>query len=86
MNIRKVICDVEDSGSVIARIVGGHITKRELLRVLKAIRLEYRHNVRKYRQTLLVKGQKQAVEDEAEMKAATTGADALLGAKSNGKN
>jgi len=58
----KINCEVEDSGSVKVRFHGGHITKRELLRLLKAIKLEYRRGVRVYRQKMITEGHEKVVE------------------------
>lgn len=80
--MRRVVCLIEDSGGVSARIVGGHLTKRELLRVLKAIKLEYRHSVRTYRQKMIVERSEEVVEATAEVAKAA----AKQGVRDNGKD
>lgn len=77
--MRKIIVDVEDSGAVKARIIGGHLCKRELLRVLKAIRLEYRHSVRTYRTQMIIKAHEAVEKEKVE-------ASAELGERSNGED
>jgi len=67
--MRKITVDVEDSGAVVTRITGGHLCKRELLRVLKAIRLEYRHSVRTYRKQMIIKAHKEIEARDAEVEA-----------------
>jgi hypothetical protein len=47
--VRKILINVQDSGFVDVKFVGGHISKRELLRVLKALKIGYRERIREYR-------------------------------------
>jgi len=53
---RGVVANMSGSGMVSVEFVGEHISKRELLRILKAIKQEYVHSVRSYRkeQILLI--------------------------------
>ncbi len=49
---RKLICNILDNAEIDVKFFGGHLTKRELLQLLKAIRLEYRRRIRVYRQNM----------------------------------
>lgn len=64
--MRRLICNIQDSGVVDAKFEGSHLNKRELLRLLKAIRLEYRRGIRLYRSELMAKQSKQRVDAEEE--------------------
>lgn len=66
--MRKLICNIEDSGAVEVKFEGAHLNKRELLRLLKAIRLEYRRRIRSYRSELMANQsrQKREAEENAE--------------------
>lgn len=46
---RQLICKIEDSGEVSAEFTGGPLKKRELLQLLKVIKLKYRERIRDYR-------------------------------------
>jgi len=59
---RKLLCNISENGRMDARFVGGPITKRELLQVVKAVRLAYRQKIRLYRQELGAKRAKAATE------------------------
>ena len=62
--MRRLICEIQDSGAVTAKFIGGAVTKRELLRLEKAIRLQYRQRVRLHRANLMASQIKQKVEAE----------------------
>ena len=65
--MRKLICQIEDSGAVTAAFEGGHISKRELLRLIRAIKLQYNANVRVYRSSIRVQANKNKLEEETEI-------------------
>jgi len=44
----EILCKVADTGVVEVSFTGDHITKRELLRAIKAIKFGYRHDVLDY--------------------------------------
>ncbi len=60
--VRKVICTIKDSGEIDVVFVGEHLLKRDLLRLLRAIRLKYRQRIRIYRMGLLAKLSRARVE------------------------
>jgi hypothetical protein len=67
--LRKVICEFDEKGVVDVRFIGSHLSKRELLRLIRAIKLKYRERVRIWRHNLSMKLQAQA-KKEAEVEAA----------------
>ncbi len=60
--MRKVICNIEDSGEIKVVFIGEHLLKRDLLRLLKAIKLKYRERIRIYRSNLMADASKLRVE------------------------
>ena len=50
---KKIICSVEDSGAIDVELIGPHMDKRTLLRVIKAIKLEYRKSIILYRKQMM---------------------------------
>lgn len=44
----KVICEIQDDGSIDIKFLGEHVPKRLLLRLNKAIRVAYRRKVREF--------------------------------------
>ncbi len=67
--MRKIICEIADNGSVEVKFIGARLNKRELLRLLRAIRLKYREHVRMARHIMMIELQKRAVENYAKAKA-----------------
>lgn len=53
--MKKIIIELNDDGSVNVDI-SSHFPKRQLLRVIRSLKLEYRNNVRKYRKIMIKKG------------------------------
>ena len=47
-----------DTVSPIVKFAGGHISKRELLRIQRALVLGYRQNVKEYRRNQLIESNK----------------------------
>ncbi len=76
---RKVICTFDDDGRVDVKFLGGHLLKRDLLRLLRAVKLQYRLDVRVYRRQMLAATSTQRV--EAEKKEANKELVQVLGAK-----
>ena len=60
--MRKVICDIEESGKINVKFIGDHLVKRELLRLLKAIRLKYRERIRMYRSNIMAEKSRTQIE------------------------
>ncbi len=78
MVVRKIMIDLAENGMVSVKFLGNHICKRELLRILKAVRLEYRRKIRLYRSNLVAKAsQRRRAEEikqvEAEKQGVTNG-------------
>lgn len=65
---KKIIVNVEDNKKVSVTFLGPHMSKRELIQILRAIRLEYRHKVVLYRRNITLKVQRSRVEVEAKAK------------------
>lgn len=58
--IKGIIVNLSDSSAdVDVKFVGGHLNKRELLRALKAIKLEYRHSIIRHRKQLTLSKEKE---------------------------
>ncbi len=51
--IRKVNVEVTEIGAVTVKFEGGHLSKRELLRVIKSIKIERNRYIREYRKELI---------------------------------
>ena len=47
--IRKVKIEVSENGEVDVKIEGGNLNKRELLRIIKAIKIGHRRSIAEYR-------------------------------------
>ena len=74
MATRKIMIDLAENGIVSVKFLGGHVCKRELLRILKAIRLEYRRKVRVYRSNLIARAsQRRRVEETKQIEAEKQG-------------
>ena len=50
---RKVEVIVSDIGNVSVKFINGHVSKRELIRLIKAIKFEHRFSIREYRKNLI---------------------------------
>ena len=62
---KKIIVNVRENKKVAVTFLGPHMSKRELIQVLRAIRLEYRHRVVLYRRNITLEVQKRRIEAEA---------------------
>jgi len=51
--IRKANIEISDDGLVDVKFEGGHLNKRELLRIIKAIKLAHRRNIQEYRKNVM---------------------------------
>ena len=49
----RIAVEVYASGGVKVEFVEGHVRKRELMRIIKCLKLEHRELIRKYRKKLL---------------------------------
>ena len=47
--MRQIMVKIADTGYVEAEFIGGHLSKRELLRAIKAVKVGYRRSVQEYR-------------------------------------
>jgi len=52
--IKKATLNLLESGIVEVKFEGGHFNKRELLRLIRALKLEHRLSIRKYRKNLML--------------------------------
>ncbi len=66
--MRKVVCQIEDSGAVTVTFSGGHLNKRELLRTMRAMKLQYNADVRLYRISIRIKTNQAVSEEETKAK------------------
>ena len=51
--MRKVNIEVSDIGLVDVKFEGGHLTKREILRIIKALKVSHRNSIREYRRDVI---------------------------------
>ena len=57
--IKKATLNLSESGTIEVKLEGGHFNKRELLRLIRALKLEHRLSIRMYRKNLMLKNVKE---------------------------
>jgi len=57
--IKKAMLNMLESGVVKVSFEGDHFNKRELMRLIKALKLEHRLSIRMYRKNLMLKNVKE---------------------------
>lgn len=65
-NDRKIIVTITPAGAASVAMIGGHLTKRELDRVLKAIKQKRNRKIREYNQEKIVAAAKETAEAQVE--------------------
>ena len=72
--IKKAMLNMMESGVVKVSFEGDHFNKRELMRLIKALKLEHRLSIRMYRKNLMLKNikEKENVDRSREARTRTT--------------
>lgn len=64
--MKRIVVDIEENKNIDVKLIGEHFSKRTLLQVLKAIRMEYRRKVIMHQRNITMEANKSRAEAKAE--------------------